>query len=173
MNNQEPNQIDNPIEPRSPSGEPDNRFSDSSGSENRQADPVNPVKPIGTVSDEMKKKINVVEDEDRALINTTSQPDVSSKENPAIAESFLDKQEVDELRTRWNAIQFEFVDSPCSAVEQGDTLVADVIEHINRKLASIQNTLNQQWLNHDEISTEELRHTLQNYRIVLDKLLSL
>ncbi len=81
--------------------------------------------------------------------------------------------EVDEMHTRWTDIQVQFVDSPCSAVEQGDALVAEIVERIKQTITDQQDALNKMWLNHDDISTEELRVTLLQYRSFLNRLLKL
>lgn len=94
-------------------------------------------------------------------------------ERRIIDEAWFNPADADELRSRWNTIQVQFIDSPCSAVEQGDTLVAEVIQRISQILSEHQNRLNNQWLNNDEISTEELRITLLNYRLLLEHLLKL
>jgi hypothetical protein len=104
---------------------------------------------------------------------STNQQATIPAESLGVTENWLSKEIVEELRTRWNSIQFQFVDSPCSAVEQGDALIADVIEQITQSFSTIQNSLNQLWLNRDDISTEELRYTLQQYRSVLNRLLNL
>jgi hypothetical protein len=88
-------------------------------------------------------------------------------------EAWFNQADADELRSRWNTIQVQFIDSPCSAVEQGDTLVAEVIQRISQIFSEHQNRLYNQWLNHDDISTEELRITLLNYRSLLEHLLKL
>lgn len=90
-----------------------------------------------------------------------------------ITHLWLAREEVEELRSHWDAIQVQFVDSPCSAVEQGDALVAETVDRIKQAISDQQNNLNQQWLNHDDITTEELRITLQNYRTYLNHLLNL
>jgi hypothetical protein len=104
---------------------------------------------------------------------STNQQATISTESLGVTENWLSKENVEELRTRWNSIQFQFVDSPCSAVEQGDALIADVIEQVTQSFSTIQNSLKQLWLNRDDISTEELRYTLQQYRSVLNRLLNL
>jgi hypothetical protein len=100
-------------------------------------------------------------------------PDISP-ENPVgekqIDDAWFGKTEVEEMRARWNMIQIQFIDSPCSSVEQGDALVAEVMERFTKILADRQTMLNQQWINHDDITTEELRITLLNYRLLLDHL---
>lgn len=173
MNNQELNQSNPSMDPSSGSSE-SRTSSDSSPEMNGQSNPpVESMQSTQIEKHEEKQKINLVKDENHAGIPSTNHPAFSTNEAAMIPDTWLTKDEVDQLRTRWNAIQFQFVDSPCSAVEQGDTLVADVIEHITHTLSTIQNSLNQQWINHDNISTEELRYTLQNYRTVLNRLLSM
>lgn len=121
------------------------------------------------------------------VTDTTESPEVESRQAPAINQAkepgtlgmkdipnqWLSDEEVEEYRSRWNDIQVQFVDSPCSAVEQGDTLVAETLERVKQAMSDHQNSLNQQWLNHDDISTEELRLTLQNYRAFLDHILKI
>ncbi len=79
--------------------------------------------------------------------------------------------DVDELRSRWTSIQIQFVDEPCAAVEQGETLVAETAERVKQMISDLQQSIGQQWLNHDDISTEELRTILLSYRELLDRLL--
>ncbi len=81
--------------------------------------------------------------------------------------------EIEDIRSRWTAIQIQFVDEPCSAVEQGEALVAETVERVKQMISDQQQSLGQQWLNHDDISTEELRSTLLNYRLLLNQMLKL
>lgn len=81
--------------------------------------------------------------------------------------------EVEDLRSRWTSIQIQFVEEPCAAVEQGEALVAETIERVKQMIADRQNSIGQQWLNHDDISTEELRTTLLDYRALLNRILKL
>lgn len=102
---------------------------------------------------------------DRSLPTTGSADNISS--------AWLDKNLVDEMRSRWNAIQVQFVDSPCAAVEQGEALVAEIMERLNQILTDQQNSIDRKWLSHDDISTEELRLTLRDYRTFMDRLLKI
>jgi hypothetical protein len=77
----------------------------------------------------------------------------------------------DELRSRWNSIQAQFVDQPCTAIEQADALVADALERIYTMIAEQQSILRKRWYDHEDVSTEELRVTLQDYRAYLNSLL--
>jgi hypothetical protein len=116
---------------------------------------------------------NLSGDDDFREIPASNQSMQSTRGADTLLETWFDKNLVDEMQSRWNVIQFQFVDSPCTAVEQGDALVAEIMEKLSQILAEKQNSLNQQWLNHDDITTEELRITLQNYRTFLNRLLKL
>jgi hypothetical protein len=172
MNNPEPTQQNPSVDPSSESSEPQRSGEPTPDTIDWSNETVNTGRTMNPESHEEEQKINIVDGENQYRTPSIKQPG-SSGETSRISETWLSKAEADEMRTRWNAIQFQFVDSPCSAVEQGDTLVAEAIEHITEILSGIQISLNQQWINHDDISTEELRHTLQNYRTVLNRLLSL
>jgi hypothetical protein len=77
------------------------------------------------------------------------------------------------FRGRWTDIQASFVDEPRHAVEQADTLVAEVMQRLAQVFADERHTLEQQWDRGDETNTEELRLALQRYRSFFDRLLSM
>jgi len=97
----------------------------------------------------------------------TGQP-VSSQ--PA---QLLATNETQALRARWDSIQTGFVDEPRHAVEQADTLVAEVMQHLAQLFADERSKLEGQWSRGDNVSTEDLRIALQRYRSFFDRLLSL
>ena len=77
------------------------------------------------------------------------------------------------LRSRWDSIQTGFVDEPRQAVEQADSLVAEVMQHLAQLFADERNKLESQWSRGDDVSTEDLRVALQRYRSFFDRLLSI
>lgn len=77
------------------------------------------------------------------------------------------------FRSRWTSIQTGFVDEPRRAVEQADSLVAEVMQHLAKTFADERTKLEGQWGRGDNVSTEELRVALQRYRSFFDRLLSL
>ena len=87
--------------------------------------------------------------------------------------SLLRNEEIDELRSRWNAIQIEFVDEPRTSVEQADALVAVVMKRIAQMFSEKRAVLDEQWASHDDVSTEDLRVALQRYRSFFHRLLAL
>jgi len=76
------------------------------------------------------------------------------------------------LRNRWSDIQTGFVDEPRRAVEQADTLVADVMKRLAEGFAAERTSLEQQWDRGDHVTTEDLRVSLQRYRSFFDRLLA-
>jgi hypothetical protein len=82
------------------------------------------------------------------------------------------RNESEELKSHWTSIQAQFVDQPCTSIEQADALITDAIERMSKALGIQQSQLRERWLNHDDVSTEELRLTLQEYRTFLNNLLS-
>jgi hypothetical protein len=100
------------------------------------------------------------------LDETVAHP-VSSSASVAL----LDRGEAERLRMRWAEIQVKFVDEPLAAVEEADALVLSVIEKINDLVTQEHNTLESQWKNQgNDISTEELRKSLQRYRTFFNRL---
>jgi len=86
---------------------------------------------------------------------------------------WLQENEIQELRSRWMNIQGQFVDEPRSAVEQADALVADAMERIQNGFNSERQLLDHHWTNNSDVSTEDLRTILQDYRAFFNRLLSL
>ena len=86
---------------------------------------------------------------------------------------WLKSEEVDDLQSRWKAIQIEFVDEPRKSVEQADALVVDALKQIGQAFTNQRVMLNERWLNHEDIQTEDLRISLQSYRSFLNRILAL
>ena len=87
--------------------------------------------------------------------------------------TWLKGEEIDELRSRWNLVQIKFVDDPHTSVEQADALVTEALERIKQAFSNQRTTLNEQWINHEDISTDDLRNVLKSYRSFLNRLLAL
>jgi hypothetical protein len=88
----------------------------------------------------------------------------------ALTTTLLGHDESEHLRTRWNEIQGKFVDEPRSAVQQADTLVAEVVEKINKMFTDEHSALESQWKQGNDVSTEDLRKALQHYRSFFNRL---
>jgi Na+/phosphate symporter len=90
--------------------------------------------------------------------------------NTGSSTSLLNREESEHFRTRWNEIQGKFVDEPRSAVQQADALVSEVIEQITQMFAKEHSSLEGQWKQGNEVSTEDFRKALQRYRSFFNRL---
>ena len=88
----------------------------------------------------------------------------------ASSAALLNREESEHFRTRWNDIQGKFVDEPRDAVQQADALVKEVIEQITQMFAKEHSSLEGQWKQGNDVSTEELRKALQQYRSFFNRL---
>lgn len=82
------------------------------------------------------------------------------------------ENETHDLRSRWDGIQAAFVDEPRRAVEQADELVASAIKRLAEVFAEERSKLEHQWDKGGDVSTEDLRITLQRYRSFFSRLLA-
>lgn len=123
------------------------------------------------------------EDMDRSTEETqpvasASEPEIVSHEQvqrPQVAHgesaAWFTREEIADLRGRWSSLQAQFVEQPRSALEQAEALVAETGEKISRMLADQQTSLSEQWCNHEDASTEDLRLIMLNYRTLLNRFL--
>lgn len=84
----------------------------------------------------------------------------------------LADDDASELRERWERLQARFVDEPQDVVREADRLVADVFDHVTRTFATERESLEEQWNQGEEASTEDLRLALQRYRSFFERLLA-
>jgi hypothetical protein len=96
-----------------------------------------------------------------SAVNHSAQP------NPLFQED-----ELHTYRLRWDQVQTGFVDEPRAAVEQADSLVANVVKRIAEQFASEREQLEKQWDRGEDVNTEDLRQALKRYRAFFDRLLS-
>ena len=114
---------------------------------------------------------------DEAVVHETLVGETITHEAPTgtkagSSTSLLNREESEHFRTRWNEIQGKFVDEPRSAVEQADALVSEVIELITQMFANEHRSLEGQWNQGNEVSTEDLRIALQRYRSFFNDLVA-
>lgn len=84
----------------------------------------------------------------------------------------LSAEESRKLCSSWDAIQSSFVDEPKSAVARADRLVAGAIKQLAEVFAAERSKLEHQWERGEDVSTEELRVTLQRYRSFFQRVVS-
>ena len=90
--------------------------------------------------------------------------------NAGSSAALLNREESEHFRTRWNEIQGKFVDEPRAAVQQADALVSEVVEQITQMFANEHSSLEGQWNQGNDVSTEDLRKALQHYRTFFNRL---
>ena len=100
----------------------------------------------------------------------TVAPEAPISTNTGSSAALLNREDSEHYRTRWNEIQGMFVDEPRSAVEQADALVSEVIAQITQVFANEHNTLEGQWNQGNDVSTEDFRMALQHYRSFFNRL---
>jgi hypothetical protein len=88
-----------------------------------------------------------------------------------VTEPLFPTEEAQGFRTRWDAVQTGFVDEPRKAVEEADSLVADVMKRLAGAFADERGNLERQWSRGDQVSTEDLRIALRRYRVFFQRLL--
>lgn len=86
--------------------------------------------------------------------------------------SYLDGGSTDEAWQRWREIQADFVDEPRNAVNQAHDLVGQLIDEIVQRFDHQRKELEQRWTSGEDVSTEDLRHCLQQYRDFFGRLLA-
>jgi hypothetical protein len=93
-------------------------------------------------------------------------------EHPEHPVALLSDRDTQGFRSRWEAVQTGFVDSPRDAVQQADGLVAELMKGLAEGFAQAKSDLEQQWSRGENVSTEDLRQALRRYRSFFDRLLS-
>ena len=109
----------------------------------------------------------VREDDADAALARDEAPGQSSER----LEPLFDTGRANELRDRWQALQARFVDDPREAVSDADALVAELLRDLAKTFDDARSGLEGQWSRGDDVSTEELRVTLQRYRSFFERLL--
>ena len=99
-------------------------------------------------------------------------PEVVPFERRTAGGSLIPQRQMGEMRERWTGIQSSFVDEPRKAVQEADQLVRTAIKQIEEGFSAQRAELEKQWSRGGEVSTEDLRVSLQHYRSFFDRLLS-
>lgn len=84
----------------------------------------------------------------------------------------FDQREVADFSARWEDIQVRFVDQPQESVAAADKLVDDVVDAVTTRMGEQRRQLESLWQSDEEVSTEQLRQSLQRYHALFDRLLS-
>jgi hypothetical protein len=99
-----------------------------------------------------------------------ARPDQTKEETPT---PLFAADAAESFRSRWQDIQTSFIDEPTRAVEQADSLVAEIMQQLATTFADERSHLEEQGEHGKDISTEDLRMALRHYRSFFDRLLSI
>jgi hypothetical protein len=89
-----------------------------------------------------------------------------------LGQPLLEDEDSRRFRDRWQEIQTGFVDRPRESVEEADRLVADLMQRLAGQFAQNRSNLERQWDGDEDVSTEDLRVALTQYRSFFERLLS-
>jgi hypothetical protein len=84
----------------------------------------------------------------------------------------FDDDELGTYRSRWDEVQARFVDDPRGTVKDADALVNDVVQRLTQTFTDERSSLESQWSEGKDASTEDLRVAMQRYRSFFARLLA-
>lgn len=129
------------------------------------------------MANEIKERTAIKEDNTR--LTTADVAEALDRQDPRVVPHageeahLLVPERSEEYRSRWTSIQTGFVDEPRHAVEQADSLVAEVMQELAKTFSDERKKLEAQWGRGDNVSTEDLRVALQRYRSFFSRLLAI
>jgi hypothetical protein len=118
------------------------------------------------------QKSRTTEDNASSLDDTGTPERTGSMDDAAKNTPLLDGGMSSSYREKWQSIQVNFVDDPQDSVKAADGLVAEVIQSLARSFADQRQQLEGRWSQGSEVSTEDLRQALRQYRSFFDRLLA-
>jgi len=108
-------------------------------------------------------------DEDRQITRDTDAGEAAEGERLA---PLFDDADTTRFRDRWHELQTAFVDEPREAVAKADELVAELMQQLAKRFNQERSALEGQWSRGEDVSTEDLRISLQRYRSFFERLLA-
>jgi hypothetical protein len=96
----------------------------------------------------------------------------SERSAPEAQAPLFPEAEAEKFHQRWQQLQASFVDNPRDTVQQGDTLVAEVMQRLAQTFSDERKRLEGEWERGGDVSTEDLRMALQRYRSFFTRLLT-
>ena len=110
----------------------------------------------------------VTDDADAPIARDEPASDFDGRER---LEPLFDPGREQSLRDRWHGLQARFVDEPRDTVSEADSLVAELLRDLAQTFDGARSKLEEQWSSGGDVSTEDLRLTLQRYRSFFERLL--
>jgi hypothetical protein len=114
----------------------------------------------------------VADDSDAPITRDEADGEAGPPQERDGLEPLFEPSRVEELRHRWHALQARFVDEPRETVSDADSLVAELLRDLAESFDTARSKLEGQWSSGEDVSTEELRLSLQRYRSFFERLLA-
>jgi hypothetical protein len=124
-----------------------------------------------TIHSERTGSDALAEDRGDATANSDTENSAASTHREAEPTGLIEDAEGARFRSRWHAVQEEFVDDPRRAVQDADQLVAELMQTLATTFAERKRSLEDQWRSGGDAETEDLRLALRSYRSFFDQLL--
>ncbi|MEU4224144.1 hypothetical protein AB0F17_07610 [Nonomuraea sp. NPDC026600] len=130
------------------------------------ADPAH-AEPESEYDDEQGDEQDDEQNDVRELVAVDGAPSHAAPPESVI----LFDQDPAEVQARWRELQTSFVDDPGDSVQRAEGLVDEVVEALTSSLTARTGELRDRWKGAGD--TEQLRLALREYRVVLERLLTL
>jgi hypothetical protein len=133
-----------------------------------------PISETVVVEERNGQRFDDMRDSQRGDANVDQRVDANRDPNRELTQAnpLFPENELSAFRSRWDQVQTSFVDEPRAAVEQADSLVANVVQRIAEQFAAEREQLEKQWDRGENVNTENLRQALKRYRAFFDRLLA-
>jgi len=110
------------------------------------------------------EQLTVLEDRDAGAVPTPAASPRSAHGDFQI----FGPGELEGYRSRWESIQFGFLDDPKGAAEQADTVVRELLGRLTERHQLLSDELNRQ--SDQDVDTESMRLAVRNYRSLFQRL---
>jgi hypothetical protein len=137
------------------------------GMQDRQTDPIGPESGRTTTQDAMPAADGDMQRKSAIEEHPREVPDTSIEQAP-----LLDEGSTSGYTSRWHEVQAKFVEEPKDAVREADGLVAEVIQALASSFADQRSQLEGKWDSGSDVTTEDLRQALIQYRSFFQRLLA-
>jgi hypothetical protein len=109
---------------------------------------------------------------ERTGASATASPTAGETEGGDERAPLFASDETERFRQRWESLQASFVDQPRNVVAQADDLVGELMQKLTTGFSDKRASLEAQWEEGEQASTEDLRIALTRYRSFFNRLLS-
>jgi hypothetical protein len=139
------------------------------GTNDDMSQPLVSTKPVAETIVNEAPAGGIIDDKDQ--IGASLPHETPAGANAGTPVALLTPEDSQRFRTSWNEVQGRFVYEPRSAVQEADALVSEVIDQLTRMFANEHVSLEGQWKQGEDVSTEDLRQALLRYHSFFNRLM--